>query len=197
MKYFNSKPSIVYGYHGLDKDVAYNILNNHSEFLLSDNTYDWLSGGVYFWENNYERAMDYAIESSKRASSNIKNPFVLGAVIELGTCLDLLDHSDIDYVKEVYDLFVKYLKETNSPLPVNSSFNSKVNDLMKRELDCAVISHAKELAKLNGISIDTVRASFQEGNPIYPSANFHDKTHIQIAVVNPRCIKGVYLPRER
>lgn len=123
--------------------------------------------------------------------------FVFGAVIELGTCLDFLDHSDIDFVKEVYDLFVEYLQETNSPLPVNSSFNSKANDLMKRELYCAVVSHAKELAKLNEISIDTVRASFQEGDPIYPSANFHDKTFIQIAVVNPKCIKGIYLPSER
>lgn len=197
MKPFNSKPSVVYGYHGLDKEVAYDILNNNSEFLLSDNSYDWLSGGVYFWENNYERAMDYAIESSSRKDSKIKTPFVLGAVIDLGTCLDLLDHSDIEFVKEVYELFVEYSAATNAPLPVNSSFNLKVNDLMKRELDCAVLSHAKELASQNGITIDTVRAAFQEGNPIYPTANFYDKTHIQIAVINPKCIKGIYLPRER
>ncbi|EXU76759.1 hypothetical protein [Erwinia mallotivora] len=196
MKPFNSKPSVVYGYHGLDKEVAYDILNNNSEFLLSDNSYDWLSGGVYFWENNYERAMDYAIESSSRKDSKIKTPFVLGAVIDLGTCLDLLDHSDIEFVKEVYELFVEYSAATNAPLPVNSSFNLKVNDLMKRELDCAVLSHAKELASQNGITIDTVRAAFQEGNPIYPTANFYDKTHIQIAVINPKCIKGIYLPRE-
>ncbi|TSH79515.1 hypothetical protein [Pantoea sp. paga] len=196
MTNFNSKPSVVYGYHGLDEDVAYEILNNKSEFLLSDNTYDWLSGGVYFWENNFERAMAYAKESSCRKSSNIKKPFVLGAVIDLGVCLDLLDHRDIGFVKQAYLSFVEFSNTSANPiLPTNSSFNPSANDLMKRELDCAVISYAKELARQNGIIFDTVRSAFQEGQPIYPSANFYDKTHIQIAVINPKCIRGIYLPR--
>ena len=31
-----------------------------------------------------------------------------------------------------------------------------------------------------------------EGKPIYPTAGFNEKTHIQIAVNNPACIKGVF-----
>jgi hypothetical protein len=33
---------------------------------------------------------------------------------------------------------------------------------------------------------------FIEGAPIYEGSGFFEKTHIQIAVCNPDCIKGVF-----
>ena len=60
----------------------------------SNNSYDWLGHGVYFWENNEQRAFQFAQEASKRTSSSIKEPFVIGAVIDLGYCLDLTDMSN-------------------------------------------------------------------------------------------------------
>jgi len=37
-----------------------------------------------------------------------------------------------------------------------------------------------------------------EGEPIYESAGFYSKTHVQIAVCNPACIKGVFrVPKEQ
>ncbi len=99
---YSSKPTIVYGFHGLDKDIAISILNQKSEFKHSNNKYDWLGNGVYFWENNLERAHQYALQDSQRAASNVKDPFVLGAVIELGNCLDLLDQKYNDFLKEAY-----------------------------------------------------------------------------------------------
>ena len=46
--------------------------------------------------------------------------------------------------------------------------------------------------------VDTVRGVFVEGKPIYDTAGFHAKTHIQIAVCNPTCIKGVFrVPKEQ
>jgi hypothetical protein len=60
---YSSKPTIVYGFHGLDKDVAIKILNQESEFKHSNNKYDWLGNGVYFWENNLERAHQYALQT--------------------------------------------------------------------------------------------------------------------------------------
>ena len=44
----------------------------------------------------------------------------------------------------------------------------------------------------DGDSIDTVRGVFTEGKAIYPGSAFDEKTHIQIAVRNPECIKGVF-----
>ena len=47
---YSSNPSIVYGFHGLDEDVALQILNNRRNFKQSHNRYDWLGQGTYFWE---------------------------------------------------------------------------------------------------------------------------------------------------
>ena len=40
--------------------------------------------------------------------------------------------------------------------------------------------------------IDSVKGVFVEGGPIYEGSGFYEKTHIQIAVCNPDCIKGVF-----
>jgi hypothetical protein len=42
---------------------------------------------------------------------------------------------------------------------------------------------------------DTIRSPFHEGGPIYSGANFTDRLHIEICVLNPKCIKGYFLPR--
>ena len=44
---------------------------------------------------------------------------------------------------------------------------------------------------------DSVRAAFFEGLPIYPGASFYEKTHIQICIINPECIKGFFLLRSK
>lgn len=36
---------------------------------------------------------------------------------------------------------------------------------------------------------------FVEGEPIYPGAGFDAKTHVQICVCDPACIKGVFRVR--
>ncbi|MGB5710118.1 MAG: hypothetical protein WBM44_04300 [Waterburya sp.] len=50
---YSTKPSFVYGFHGIDRDVAIRILNQEENFRHSNNSYDWLGNGIYFWENNY------------------------------------------------------------------------------------------------------------------------------------------------
>lgn len=72
---YSTKPSFVYGFHGCDKEIAKKILNQNDDFNPSNNDYDWLGGGIYFWENNYERAKQYAIESSVRKNSKM-NPLL-------------------------------------------------------------------------------------------------------------------------
>jgi hypothetical protein len=191
-----TKPSFVYGFHGIDRDAAIRILNQEDDFRHSNNSYDWLGNGIYFWENNYQRAIQYALEDSKRANSSIRTPFVLGAVLDLGNCLDLLDQKHIDYLSIVFDVLEQYLERENKPFPENSAFGKSDFDFRKRELDCAVIRYAHKLAKEEGIYFDSVRAAFLEGEPLYPGSMFRKQNHIQIAVINPNCIKGIFLPRE-
>ena len=68
---FNTRPSVVYGFHGLDRDIALKILNGKEDFIHSTNEYDWLGPGIYFWENNYERAKQWAEDASRSKRSSV------------------------------------------------------------------------------------------------------------------------------
>ena len=161
----------------------------------SHNDYDWLGHGVYFWENNEQRALQFAEEASKRKSSSIKEPFVIGAVIDLGYCLDLTDMSCLAEIKQSYDALRDAFVKAGKDLPINKNIGAN-GDLLLRHLDCAVIEyeHAiNEMAKVK--SFDSVRGVFTEGNDLYPGGGIKEKNHIQICVRNPNCIKGYFLPR--
>lgn len=41
---------------------------------------------------------------------------------------------------------------------------------------------------------DSVRGVFEEGLEPYPGSAFKEKTHIQVCVRNPNCIKGYFAP---
>lgn len=194
---YHAKPSVIYGFHGTDRDIALKILTQEDEFHHSNNDYDWLGEGVYFWENNLERAKQYAEEDSQRSNSKIKTPFVLGAVIELGNCLDLLDQQHIDFLQYAFEQLRNDMLAEGKSLPKNGQFGKNDFDFKKRELDCAVIRYACTLAKKEDMPFDSVRAAFIEGDPVYEGAKFFTGNHIQIAVINPDCIKGVFLPRSK
>lgn len=195
---YSSKPSIVYGFHAIDESAGLKILNLEDEFEPSSNKYDWLGSGIYFWENNLERARQYAQQDSKRPDSRIKKPFVLGTILELGNCLDLLDQKYNDFLKDAYSRLEGALFEQGKPLPSNHNMGEDDFDFKARELDCSVIRYACALSKEeHDKPFDSVRAAFIEGSPIYEGARFFSENHIQIAVINPNCIKGVFLPREK
>jgi len=48
----------------------------------------------------------------------------------------------------------------------------------------------------NNFKRASVRGVFFEGKDIYKNAGFKEKNHIQIAIKNPNCIKGYFIPRE-
>ncbi len=62
-----------------------------------------------------------------------------------------------------------------------------------RDLDCAVINLVHQARSDAGRpALDTVRGVFVEGKPVYEGSGVSEKTHIQISVCNPECIKGVF-----
>jgi hypothetical protein len=194
---YTKKPSFIYGFHGLDKDIAMKILTKEEDFKPSHNKYDWLGDGIYFWENNPERALKYAEESSKRKNSKIKTPFVLGVVIDLGNCFDLLEQRNLEFLALAYSELKKSIKEDNLKLPKNTKFYNNDFDFKNRQLDCAVIRYAHKLAKEEEMEFDSVRAAFWEGEELYEGAGFRKENHIQLAILNPNCIQGVFLPRTK
>jgi len=77
--------NFILGYHGCDSDVGERLLRG-IPFKPSDNEYDWLGPGVYFWEANPQRGFEFAKEAAQRRGSRISKPFVIGAVIEFFAC---------------------------------------------------------------------------------------------------------------
>jgi hypothetical protein len=178
--------SFVLGYHGCDQRVGERILKGEA-FKQSNNDYDWLGPGIYFWEANPLRGLDFAREAMNRKGSRIKRPFVIGAVISLDLCLDLTSTAGIEQVRAAHKIFVDVAAVRQSELPRNPS------STLLRPLDSAVIQMLHKIRKDHREpAIDTVKGIFIEGELIYPGSGFHKKTHIQIAVCNPDCIKGVF-----
>ena len=185
-----SFPQFIFGYHGCDRAVGEAVLSGKTKLNPSMNIYDWLGSGIYFWEQSPRRALEWAqscVDNPKMTNGQIKEPFVLGAIIILGLCLNLTDVSSMQTLQEAYTIFEDLCRKKHQTLPKNTEHF--------RELDCRVINLAAELSKLRDYgNFDTVRGAFIEGHPIYPGARIYNHTHIQVCVRNPDCISGYFLP---
>ena len=95
-------PAFTLAYHGCDKKIAEEILSGKSQLKESKNSYDWLGHGMYFWENNPKRALEWANEIKGKTSSNIQNPYAIGAIVDTGNCLDLLEKESIELLKKTH-----------------------------------------------------------------------------------------------
>jgi len=189
---YSKRSNLVLGFHGCDESVVEKVLLGNEMLNESTNDYDWLGHGVYFWENNKERAYEFANTNSKRKNSTIIKPAVIGAIIDLGYCTDLIDSEFLNELKDAYDTLKATFEIIGKPLPENKGDSP---DKLLRKLDCAVIEAAHEINK-DIIQFDSVRGVFWEGDPIYPGATFSKKNHIQICIRNPNCIKGFFLPKD-
>ena len=191
---YSRRSNLIIGFHGTTKDRAEEYLSGSLSFHPSTNDYDWLGSGMYFWENNYERAKQWAEESARRKGEGAE-PAVIGAILDLGYCLDLTDSEYLAELKEGYKAFKKSLSPGDA-IPKNSRGRSKT-DFLIRKLDCAVINYFRLLQKDSDMpEFDSVRGVFWEGRKLYNGAGFKAKNHIQIAIVNPNCIKGYFRPRD-
>jgi hypothetical protein len=196
---YPAKPGLIIGFHGCDRTVRDAIVNSQSMLYESNNDYDWLGNGMYFWENNQKRAFDFIqnlFSNPRQGKIPIKDPAVLGAVIDLGFCLDLMDKEFIELVKQSYDTLAASFKQVNLRLTENAPLG-KSKDLLLRKLDCAVIENLHLYRKRQKTRpFDSARGVFIEGDPIYHTAGFYEKSHIQLCIRNPNCIKGFFIPRE-
>jgi hypothetical protein len=184
------RPFQVIGYHGCDRKIGLGVLNGELELKPSTNKWDWLGHGVYFWEQNPKRALTYAIEAAikkQHHSGKIDTPFVIGAIIELNNCLNLIEPESIEVLKEAYNGLALIYEEAGQVMPTNRD--------AVRKLDNAVFKHLHEARKGNPLlEYDTVRCAFSEGEEVYPGANFTTRLHIELCVLNPKCYRGFFLP---
>jgi len=204
---YDSRPNLLIGFHGCEEAVKQKLINSSNSIQISRKPYDWLGHGMYFWENNEVRAMEWAVEKQKRGE--IDKPAVVGAVLQLGHCCDLLDSRYVHLLKNSYELMADSYNAVGNDLPQNKSLRNDVyQDKILRILDCTVIEYMhnqiyeqyKEDINLKGFSdlkiFESTRCVFTEGGPAYEGAGIFEKSHIQICIRNPDCIKGFFNPRK-
>ncbi len=182
---------LAVGYHGCDVQVARKVISLRDSLRLSQNPWDWLGHGYYFWEDSYARARSWAVTEGRRPRSEIKRPAVLGAVIDLGNCLNLADAGALKQVKAAHSEYKRFCNSAGIEEAKNRG-----PDLRARYLDCAVMESLHQLRREEGEpAFDTVRGFFIEGRELYDGAGFRELDHIQICVRSLDQIIGFFWPR--
>jgi hypothetical protein len=185
------------GYHGCDSSVAEAVLSGRRKLQPSQNDYDWLGPGIYFWVDSPERGLNWAREQAARKSSQVRKPDVIGAFIYPGLCLNLTDYGVKSELLDAYSILSKTLDDAGTPPPKNSTLDNGI--FLRRALDCAVIKTVHALRANSGEDpYQTVYGVFEEGAALYPNAGFKAKTHVQLSVIDSDCILGYFrVPRSR
>ena len=169
------------------------VMMAHTLGKPSAERYDWLGKGIYFWEHGPQRAAEWAQERANLG--RIESPAVLGAIIQLGNCFDLLDTRYTDILTEAWPKFEKAWSSAGKPLPLNKSRDPRDLDKTLRFRDCSLLNWTLDQMKSGGMEeFDSVRGLFQEGETAFPDSEIRTRSHIQIAIRNPECIVGYFLP---
>lgn len=180
-------------YHGCDRSVADKVLLEGSALAPSEKDYDWLGNGIYFWEHGPQRALDWSIQRKKEGK--LSEPAVIGAIIQLGNCFDLLDTRYTEALQRMWPFFVEARLAEAQKVPTNrSTKQSPETDKLLRYRDCAVINWTISQLEESEPAYDSVRGLFQEDEPVYEDSEIRLKSHIQIAIRNPACIIGYFRP---
>jgi hypothetical protein len=167
----------VYGYHGTNRESASLIIQRG--FNISDNDYDWLGTGVYFFQDAPMRAIAWAKQRYPQ------NPAVIRSVIRLENCMDLFDIGWFPIIREAYNIFLEEYRMSNQTLPRQNPDRSKAH-----RLDCAYFNYiTNQILEPQGEKINAIRAVFLEGERIFPNSAIFDLAHVQIAVRNSDLIE--------
>lgn len=146
---------------------------------MSQNPYDWLGDGVYFFQDAPQRAWEWAVEHHGNAAA------VIGATIHLVDCVDLLDLSWHPVISDAYNSYLSNLKESERALPEQIGGAHR--------LDREVLNYTIGVLSEHGLKIACVRAAFAEGQPVYPDSAIFDRSHVQIAVRDTtKCISKTW-----
>jgi hypothetical protein len=168
----------VYGYHGTSMERAVAIVE--AGFKPSNNEYDWLGRGIYFWQDAPKRAWQWA------QSNHPDNPAVVKSRLRLDrSCLDLLDIGYSPLLKTMYNGFITSYAQQNLTLPQQNPDRSKAH-----RLDCLFFNYV--VSTFNNISdkrISSIRSAFVEGDRIFPTSAIYDLTHVQIAILDSNLIE--------
>lgn len=184
----------IIGYHGCLANRAEGLLAGTLEIAdwpKSEESFDWLGHGIYFWEHGLHRAQRWAKEKAIRDGGE---PAVVGAVIDIARCLDLNDTKGTELLGAMYQKLAREYQESGISMPENRGLSETDEDLKFRELDCLVINSTIATIDPNEELFPVVRAAFPEGSQAFPGSKLHVQSHTQIAIRDPKCILGIFRP---
>lgn len=184
MPIFEDYHRTIIGYHGTRLSTAKRIVSRSSDFTPSANDDDWLGHGIYFWEYAPQQAWDWAHRRYKD-----EQVAVLGCMIRLGNCFDLLEPGNAMKLKNFHSRLQREARLATKKLPKNYK--------AKKRLDCAVFQYAAAIFEQEeGEELDSIRAVYvptQGKDRLWESSWLYHETHIQLCIRNPRCILGTWL----
>lgn len=209
-----SVKSLVLAYHGCDILTRDKLVSGELRALRSSvNEYDWLGDGAYFYEDDSNRALQYAQYSAENpqlhlTAKAIGTPAVVGAVLHVDRWLDMTTQEGLQHFKNAVLTLRSGVANDEATLPRNQSAFTGDADKLHRAFDRAVFETlhsmredqlAEHLAAgdteqiLAFAPFQAVRGAFTQGAAVSAHSAIHGQSHIQIALRDSRCVKGWFL----
>ncbi len=116
----------VVAFHGTRRAAARSLIRGEA-FGVSENDDDWLGHGIYLWEYAPQQAWWWA---RRRYGADAA---VVGSLVRLGRCLDLLDPSNTGLLGAAHDDLNETLAAAGQKLPANAN-NHKLPRLCRVQL---------------------------------------------------------------
>lgn len=186
---------LVVAYHGCDRATADALVSGAlKELSPSNNPYDWLGPGVYFFQDDWRRALMFAQASADNPGRNftarpITAPYVVGALLKLSSVVDVSTQDGIEAFRVSYEA----LKISGVPLKKNKKSKEDDPDVILRGLDRQVFINLHQMLQDQDLSpVDAVRGAFPQGQPVAPTSAIFSNSHVQIALRNPACVLGYF-----
>lgn len=160
-------PSEAIGFHGTHRDAVAHLLAR--DIRPSDQHFDWLGTGFYLWQDSPWRARQWAEDHHGGEAA------VVAARVALDGCLDLLNPAWQAALRDADAAFVVECFADGTPAPVNRGIGYRARD-------CATINWYCDRAAEEGLQIRSVRAVFEEDDPIFEASAIRSQSHLQMAI---------------
>ncbi|NHZ90250.1 hypothetical protein F2P45_14675 [Massilia sp. CCM 8733] len=194
---------LLLAYHGCDITTRDDLVSGRLVHLdPSQNSYDWRGPGVYFFEGDCERADLFANASHSNpekmyTARPIGTPAVVGAILRVQSWLDMTPQAGINEFDKAYQGMLTGMAAVGIPMPENRAAGEDDTDVILRRLDNAVftfIHHVRANHDPPLTPFQAVRGAFPQGAEMAPKSGFRKGTHIQVALCDPGCVEGWFLP---
>lgn len=192
----------VIGFHGTRLSVARRLVLRESDWQPSVNDHDWLGEGIYFWEYAPAQAWWWANRLKQRALNSRDEKrkkewsddiAVVGAMIRLGNCVDMLEPQVARLMQSYHKQMAADVKATGGALRRNGQH--------RRYLDHDVFEYAFAAFQQQGREVSTSRGVYaptDKTKRLWPGSWLAEGAHIQLCVrpqAASSCILGVWLAK--